>query len=596
MIKNSAATTPPAKQQIQPIGKESLRLYTKLLKYARGFRGQFILVVIGMFVFSVTDAGFAALMKPLLDEGSSEGVSITAWIPLGIIGILFLRGIGYFLSSYYMGYIGNHMTRRLRADLFEHLLHLPMSFYDTNDEGHIIARMTHNVTQTGNLVSQTITILVRDTLTLMFLLAWMIYLNWILTMIFVLAIPLVLIFMRYSSRRFRKISRRMHNMVGVMTNTIEQTIEGKSVIKSFSNHEYIKDYFNKSNEALSDYNLRLLSIKASSVPAMMFFVGLIVAMIVYLFTFDAVIRWITIGELVSFLIAAVLLFKPVKNLSKVSIIMQGSLAAASEIFKILDKEREPRIPAAEPLHRIRGDIKFRNVSMRYEQNETNALTDISFHIKPNQRIGLVGRSGAGKSSLVHLLLRFYNPTDGAILIDNTDISVMDTHSLREQIAYVGQTTMLFHDTIARNITCGHRLDKQRLSEATRCSYVSEFADRLSQGLDTVIAPGQQILSGGQRQRIALARCLYKDAPIVILDEATSALDSGSESYIQKATDEVLKERTCIIIAHRYTTIRNVDYLLVMDEGRLVETGTHEALLSAGGVYQSLYGDEECVET
>lgn len=571
------------------LDREALRVYSRFWEYVAPYKRYLAVSIFGMILFAGCNTGIAMLMRPLLDDGvAGEGV-VPKWIPFAVFAVMLARGVGNYLSTYYMGIAGEFGVRRLRTEIFAHMLRLPSSFYDAHDQGGMLSRLTQVTNNVKLLVSRSMVMLIRDILTLAFLLAWMIYLNWILATVFLLMGPLVLRIVRSNARRFRRLSHAAYERMGDLTGVVGQALRGEEVVKSFVAQDYMLGRFNKVNDALAEYNRGQLRVKSTGVPLAMFILGAGISVVIFLFTFEAVVEWMSIGTLVSFLVAAVMVPKPVRSLVGVNALVQSSLTGMRMVLEVMDAPVEPQ-GGASPASRenLRGDIAFENVSLRYAGAAHDSLSSVSLAIKAGHRLALVGRSGAGKSTLVRLLMRFYEPDSGRILVDGGDIRETDLHVLRGQIAYVSQKIMLFNDTIARNIACDELVDDARVREAARLAHVLEFADELPEGLDTRIGRGARTLSGGQSQRIALARCVYKAAPIIVFDEATSSLDAESEEQLRLALDNTLKGRTCIIIAHRFSTIRDVDAVAVMERGRIVQTGTHDELIKVDGVYKTLY--------
>lgn len=574
--------------------KTDLSLYLILLKYVSPYKWYFAVAAVGMVIFSSTNAGIAMLVKPLLDEAQmSEGTVIAVWIPFSIIGVLIARSVGQFLSTYFLGVVTTSALREMRNDLFQRLLHSTTSFYDAHDHGKLISRITHVTSSVGNLVTSIVLTTIRDSLTLILLIAWMIYLNWVLTLIFVSVMPIVLYILRKTKGLYRKLSGQSFVAMGDLTNITNQAITGEEVIKSYSGYDYAYKAFKQSNEDLAKRMRRLLRVKSISIPLIMLLVGSSSALIIYLFTFDTVTQWISLSELMSFLTAGLLIPKPAKGLANVYASIHSSLSGVKLLAEVFNAPLEAPFKslashtAPPTCERLRGDIKIENLSMSYDAVR-HGLSSVSLHIKPGEHLALVGRSGAGKTTLVRLLMRFYNPDSGRILADDKDIADMNIHDWRTQVSYVGQQVILFQDTIKKNIAFQSEIDEDRIRQVVEQAHVSQFVDKLPEGLDTKLGPGQTSLSGGEKQRIALARCLYKDAPIIIFDEVTSALDTQAEMVIKDTIQNLLRDRTCIIIAHRFSTISEADRVAVLDNGHLVEEGTHSELLEAGGVYKELY--------
>ncbi len=548
------------------------------------------LAIMGMMIYAATDAGFAALMKPMMDGSFVErDPNVIRWVPPAMVAILLLRALGGFLSSYYVSYVGRQVVKALRGDMFHHLLHLPVVYFDRSSSGQLISKLTYNVEQVADAASRSLTILIRDTLTIIGLVAWMFYLSWILTLCFLIAAPPITALVIHASKRFRTISSNIQRSMGDVTHVAQEVIEGHRVVKLFGGHAYEARQFEQVNEQNRLMQMKMVRTEAASTPFIQLIVGLALALIVFLATLPPVLTQITVGTFVSFIISITLLLTPARNLTSINAKLQQGISAGKSIFELIDSEREYDRPVYAPKKRL-GLVEYRNVSFSYDPAKGDVLRDVSLRIEPGETVALVGRSGSGKSTLVNLLPRFYEPRTGMVLLDGINIRDYSLSSLREQITYVSQEVMLFNDTIAHNIAYGRQdgASRKQIIEAAEAAHAMEFIDKLPEGLDTLVGENGILLSGGQRQRLAIARALLKDAPVLILDEATSSLDSEAERYIQVALNALVQNRTTLVIAHRLSTIENADRIVVMQEGRIVETGTHAQLLAANGIYTSLH--------
>ncbi len=567
-----------------------LVVYRRLLGYAAPHWRVFIAAVLGMIMCAAVDTGFLALMKPLLDVSFvGKDLESTRWIPVIIIGMFLARGAGGFMSTYGMAWIGRRVVTDLRGEVFNHLLKLPVRFYDRSSSGQLISRLTYHVEQVADATTTALTAIIREGLTLAGLLCWMLYLNWKLSLFCFVLGPIIGMIAGYVSRRFRKISHRIQESVGNVTQAAEESIGAQRVVKVYSGQEYEAAEFKRINEHNRFLSLKVKATAAGSSAVVMFIAAFAVAAIVYFATQPAMLATITAGTFVSFLGAMIGLMNPIKALSGVNEKMQRAVVAGQDIFHLLAEPAEPDGGTRE-LTRARGEIEFRDVRFRYREELSDALRGVSVKIEPGQTVAFVGRSGSGKSTLLALLPRFYDVDAGALLLDGHDLREYPMARLRSQIALVDQQVRLFNASIADNIAYGmaEMPSREKIMEAAKSAYAWDFIEKLPQGLDTMIGQNGLMLSGGQRQRIAIARALLKDAPILILDEATSALDTESERYIQAALEKLVIGRTTLVIAHRLSTVQTADKIVVMQDGRIAESGRHAELLEQGGIYAALY--------
>jgi len=565
-------------------------IYRRLLVYAVPYKWVFALAILGMTVAAATDAGLAAMLKPILDGGFVEkDPEWIALLPMMFIGLALLRGVGTFVSTFLMAWIGRHIVKKLRKEMFAHILSLPASFYDASSSGQLISKFTFDVEQVADATTDAITIIVRDVLTVLFLLALMFYTSWQLSLVFLLLGPVIIVLVSYVNKRFRRISSRIQASMGNVTQVTEEVIEGQRVIKTFGGQAYETAQFEQVNEGNRGQIMKLIATSATSVQVIQFISACALAGIIYLATLEPMLEKISVGTFMSFLAAMMMLLTPVKRLTTVNVIVQRGIAAAKSLFDLLDAEIE-KDHGSKEIERATGLVEYQSVFFSYEKSKGRVLNDVSFRAEAGQSIAFVGKSGSGKTTLVSLLPRFYELTSGNIYIDGHDIRDFKLENLRKHIALVSQDVTLFNDTIARNIaygsldTCG----EAEIIRAAQAAHAMEFIEALPDGLNTMVGDNGVLLSGGQRQRLAIARALLKNAPILILDEATSALDTESERYIQAALDEVMKNRTTFVIAHRLSTIEKVDSIIVMHEGKIAERGKHKELLAKGGYYANLH--------
>jgi subfamily B ATP-binding cassette protein MsbA len=567
-----------------------VKAYRALVSIAFQHKMYFLLAIIGMLVFAASDAAFAYLMKPMLDDGFIDrDPHIIQLIPFAIVGIFLVRMVAVFLRTYCMDYIGRHVINSLREQMFDKLLTLTSTQYDQSSSSAMITRFSYDVEQIAKSVSSSLTVFIQDSLRIIVLLCYMLWLNWQLTLIFLVAGPIVFAIVVKVSSRFRQISKSIQTSMGTVTEVAQEVIDANRVVKIFGGESFERDKFSRINE----YNLRLhlkMSVAQSiSNPLIQLIVAVAFAAIVAFATSDSMRDQVSTGDFVSFIFALTMLFAPMRSLSSINASIQKGIAAGESIFKFIGGDDEIDDGELE-LQCAQGKLEFDQVVLRYREGDQRVLDEISFNVEPNQTVAIVGRSGSGKSSLVNLLPRLYELDSGSIRLDGESIRDYRLKDLRRQIAYVGQDVRLFNDTVRNNIAYGlaDTIDDEKIMQATRQAYAWEFIEKLPDGLDTMVGERGVLLSGGQRQRIAIARALLKDAPILILDEATSALDTESERYIQNAMENLMTDRTTLVIAHRLSTIEHADRILVLNQGKLLEQGTHSSLLEADGIYAKLY--------
>jgi len=567
-----------------------METYRRLLSYLSGQWRYFGVAVLGLVVYAATDTAFAAIMKPLLDGSFVErDPEMIMWLPLVLMGIFVLRGLAGFYSTYFMAYVGWQVIKQLRQQMFHKLVTLPTAVYDRSSAGEMISKLTFNVERVSSAATNSLTILIRDSLTIMGLLGWMFYLNAYMTFGFLLVGPFMAWIFSSITRRFRRISHRIQGSMGQVTHVVEEAIEGHRVVKVFGGVESENARFEQLNEENRVQQMKMIKTRAISVPLVQSLAALALAAIIFAATRESMIDEVTVGTFMSFMIAMMMLFAPLKRLTMVNEELQKGVAAGQSIFELLDQESEPDHGQIQ-LQTATGKVEFNEVRFAYNASKGEVLKEISFTMQAGQTVAFVGRSGSGKSTLANLLTRLYEPQSGEILLDGVAITKLTLASLRDQLAYVGQDVTLFNDTIANNIAYG-KLAQASLAEiqqAAQAAHADEFIEALPDGYQTQVGENGVLLSGGQRQRLAIARALLKNAPILILDEATSALDSHSERHVQAGLEALLHNRTTLVIAHRLSTIEHADQIIVMEAGEIVERGTHNELLAKQGAYAALY--------
>jgi subfamily B ATP-binding cassette protein MsbA len=568
-----------------------LGIYRRLLKYVVPYWKIFIFAVIAMAVYATTDAAFAYVMKPMLDDSFvNRDPEAIKTVPLLIVAIFVVRIIANFISGFGMAWVGRNVIRDLRKQMFRQLLQLPISFYDRSSSGTLIAKLLYDVEQLAQASSKLIITLIRDTLTIVALFGLMFYTSMLLSIVFVVLAPIMLVLVVKVGKRFRKLSRRIQGSMGNVSHITEEAVDGNRVIKIFGGQSHEEDQFAKINEYNRRQHLKLAAANAFNVPFVQLLVACAFALIVYMATLPDMREAITPGTFISFMTAMLLLMQPIRRLTDINVTLQQGIAGAQSVFEFLDQAPE-RDSGDKSLTRAKGKIEYSNVSFRYSDEKEDVLRDINLTINPGETVAFVGRSGSGKTTLVNLLPRFYETDRGTITLDDVDVRRIKLGDLRSQIALVSQQVTLFNDTIAHNIAYGDlakRTSPDEIRGAAEAAYAMDFISQQPEGLETAVGQDGVMLSGGQRQRLAIARALLKDAPILILDEATSALDTESERYIQQALETLIENRTTLVIAHRLSTVESADKIVVLQDGRIVETGKHAELLAKEGVYASLY--------
>ncbi len=563
--------------------------WRRVWRFVQPYRWVLLLAVFGVALDAAVQGAFALLLQYILDDvfGRRDPFYIRL-VPWTIVGLFFLRGVGNYIGTYGVNWVGRRVIMDIRNRLFRKYLSLPAHFFDRHPAANLMARMTFDIEQMSLGVSRAVIIVARDFLTIVFLLGVMFYQSARLTLIVFAIVPLVAWVIAYVNRRFRQISHRIQQSVSGVSEVVEEVVRGQKEVRIYAGQLDEAERFSRVNNDNRRFNLKIASIQAASSSLVQFLAACALAVIVYFATRPGQIDQITPGSFMSFISAMLALIPPLKRLSDISSTVQRTLAAADSVFYVLDQESE-KDGGKHELKERSLNLRFDNVSLDYPDG-TRALDGVTLEVPAGSVVALVGQSGSGKSSLVSLVPRFYDPSGGRVCINGRDIRDYRLDSLRSQMAYVGQNVVLFNDTVAKNIAYGgmknHSMED--LIEAARKANALEFIEKLPQGFETPVGENGARLSGGQRQRLAIARAILKDAPILLLDEATSALDTRSERAIQDALQQVMKDRTTIVVAHRLSTIENADKVVVFENGRIAEEGAHNELLRRGGLYAQLH--------
>lgn len=549
-----------------------------------------IVAATALIINAAGDTLMLSLLKPLLDDGFGKADrSVMLWMPLAVIGLMLVRGVSSYISSYCISWVSGNVVMNMRRRLFSHMMGMPVAFFDQQSTGTLLSRITYDSEQVASSSSGALVTVVREGASIIGLFIMMFYYSWQLSLILIVLAPIVSFAIRMVSKRFRNISKSMQNTMGQVTTSAEQMLKGHKEVLIFGGQEIESARFAKVSNRMRQQGMKLVSASSISDPVIQLIASLALAFVLYAASFPSVMDTLTAGTITVVFSSMIALMRPLKSLTNVNAQFQRGMAACQTLFSILDSEQEIDNGKRE-ITRAKGDVEFRNVTFTYPGRETPALKDINLALPAGKTLALVGRSGSGKSTMASLLTRFYDIQQGNILLDGYDLREYTLSSLRNQVALVSQNVHLFNDTVANNIAYARseQYSREEIEKAATMAHAMDFINKMDKGLDTVIGENGVLLSGGQRQRIAIARALLRDCPILILDEATSALDTESERAIQSALDELQKNRTSLVIAHRLSTIEKADEIVVVEEGKIIERGTHAVLLAEKGAYAQLH--------
>lgn len=578
------------KQSAKDEKRESREVLRRFLAYIKPFKLLFCVAIAGMIGYAGVDTFVFSEVRPLIDESLNIGnYDYLKNAALFIVPLFLLRGIFNFMGTYTLEYIGTQVVMKMRQELFEKYIHLPVEYHDHNSSGSLISKVTYDTEQVRGAAGKAMLTLVRDGMFVVGLLVVMFMSSWKLSVIFLLIGPIVGVIVSIVSKRFRKVSNAIQQAMGNLTASVEQAVKGHKVVLMHDGQQLEADKFAQRNNYNRLQSMKLVTAQILSVSTIQIIASVALAFVLFAASLPSMVEELTVGIFINVLVCMVMLLKPLKQLTTVNTEFQKGMAACASIFKVLDTENEVDTGKV-VLSRVKGELSLQNVTFTYPTKKQAAIKNVSFNVKPGQTVALVGRSGSGKSTLSNLLTRFYSPDSGQILLDGQDISEVTLRSLRQQFALVSQQVILFNDTIANNIAYGKegKLSRQDIIKAADMAHVTDFVKQQSEGFDTLVGENGLMLSGGQRQRIAIARAILADSPILLLDEATSALDTESEKFIQHQLDELQKSRTSIVVAHRLSTIENADLILVVENGEIIEKGSHRDLLAQGGTYAQLH--------
>lgn len=564
--------------------------FKRLWTYIRDYKSGLIVAVIALAINAVSDTYLISLLKPLLDEGfGSTESDFLKVLPIIIFAVMIVRGLSGFVSDYCLSWVSGHVVMNIRRKLFNHFMHMPVAFFDRESTGALLSRITYDTEQVSAATSKALVSIVREGVSIVGLLVLMFWNSWQLSLVLLVVAPIVAMAIGVVSKRFRKVSKNMQTAMGSVSTSSEQMLKGHKVVLSYGGQAIEKQRFDKVSNVMRQQTMKLVSAQAMANPIIQLIASVAIVVVLYLASIDSIRSELTPGTFGVVFSAMFGMMKPLKALTNVTSQFQRGMAASQTLFSLMDLEPESD-KGTHQVSKVEGKISVENVTFTYQNKEKPALKAVSFEIPVGKTVALVGRSGSGKSTIANLFTRFYDVDSGVIKLDETNIQDYTLSNLRTHFALVSQNVHLFNDTIANNIAYAaeNEYSREEIEKAARLAHAMDFIEQTDQGLDTVIGENGASLSGGQRQRIAIARALLRDAPVLILDEATSALDTESEKAIQAALEELQKDKTVLVIAHRLSTIEGADQILVVEEGEIVERGSHSELLEQNGAYAQLH--------
>lgn len=564
------------------------QIYMRILQYLKPLLVPFFISFIGFLIFAATQPLFPELLKHVIDAVEAKDADARWLLPFMAIGLFAIRGLGSFLGSYYISYVSGKLIYAIQTEVFEHLMTVPTSYFDSTPSGQVSARVTTSVNMMTGALTTAVKVILREGLTVIGLLAYIFWKNWELSLTFLCMAPLIALTVNYTSKRFRQIGHKIQDLAGDVLQAASEASTGHRVIRSFAGEDVEIKRFSKAAFKSFSQSLKMNRISAIHTPVLQLIIAVAIGAIFFMILLPSSLETSNTGDLIAYITAVALIPKPIRQLIEMNVTLQRSISGAQKIFAILDMESE-KDTGTYKVDRCNGKVEFRNVSFHYASSEDNVLQDISFSVEPGQTVALVGHSGSGKSTIASLIPRFYEPTEGEILLDGVPLTEYQLESLRKQIALVSQDVILFDTTVLGNVAyAAKEASEEKVWEALVAANADDFVRALPNGIHERLGENANSLSGGQRQRLAIARAIYKDSPLLLLDEATSALDTESENKIQAAIENAMENRTIVVIAHRLSTIEKADQILVLDNGKIIERGNHKELLESAGYYAKLH--------